>query len=59
MKAVPITQRCKSPMKLDEATLKAAEAGNSTFSSSAAGQVAKAGKKLGESFAKSEEEQEQ
>tara|TARA_A200000159_G_scaffold132551_1_gene130177 strand:+ start:390 stop:557 length:168 start_codon:yes stop_codon:yes gene_type:complete len=55
MKAVPITQRCKSPMKLDEATLKAAEAGNSTFSSSAAGQVAKAGKKLGESFAKSEE----
>ena len=37
-------------MKLDEATLKAAEAGNSTFSSSAAGQVAKAGKKLGRVF---------
>jgi hypothetical protein len=45
-------------MKLDEATLKAAEAGNSTFSSSAAGQVEKAGKKLGESLSKSGEEQE-
>ena len=50
MKAIPITQRCKSPMKLDETTLAAAGMGNPKFEDSAAGKVSKGGTMLGEAM---------
>jgi hypothetical protein len=56
MKATPITQKCKSPLRLDETTLAAAAQGNPKFEDSAAGKVAKAGKVVGESLSKQEEE---
>mgnify|MGYP003125896590 CR=1 FL=1 len=56
MKAIPITQRCKSPMKLDETTLAAASMDNPKFEDSAAGKVSKGGAMLGESLSKKEEE---
>jgi hypothetical protein len=52
MKATPITQKCKSPLRLDETTLAAGAQGYSKFEDSAAGKVAKAGKVVGDSFEK-------
>lgn len=57
MKAIPITQKCKSPLKLDETTLAAASMGNPKFEESAAGKVAKGGEMVGEGLSKIGKEQ--
>lgn len=56
MKAIPITQKCKSPLRLDETTLAAASMGNPKFEESAAGKISKGGAMVGESLSKKEEE---
>lgn len=50
MKATPITQKCKSPLRLDETTLAAASMGNKKFSETAAGKTAQAGKGVGDAL---------
>ena len=56
MKAIPITQRCKSPMKLDETTLAAAAQGNPKFKDSAAGMVVSATEKFAPKKEKKDDE---
>lgn len=50
MKAIPITQKCKSPLKLDDTTLAAASFGNKKFSETGAAKVAQASSVVGDAL---------
>lgn len=56
MKAIPITQKCKSPLRLDETTLAAAAQGNPKYEDSAAGKTAQATKTVGDALMSGKEQ---
>jgi hypothetical protein len=57
MKAIPITQRCKSPMKLSDKTLAALDQGNEKYEDSAASQIGGAITEAGKQISKKAEEE--
>jgi|9_EtaG_2_1085328.scaffolds.fasta_scaffold00053_26 hypothetical protein len=57
MKAIPITQRCKSPMKLSDKTLAALDQGNEKYEDSSASQIGGAITEAGKQISKKAEEE--